>query len=133
MIVPAITAAYTALAVIAIGATPGDRRRRRRDADDGSGGLRGGGTTRTRAIVPVHLYGQAADMPALTAIAARHQLAIVEDCCQAHLATCGGVPVGTFGIGGAFSFYPTKNLGALGDGGAAITERSRRWRSASRD
>lgn len=76
---------------------------------------------RTRAILPVHLYGQPADLPALADIARRHGLALVEDCCQAHLATCAGRPVGTFGIAGAFSFYPTKNLGALGDGGAVIT------------
>jgi dTDP-3-amino-3,4,6-trideoxy-alpha-D-glucose transaminase len=76
---------------------------------------------RTRAIVPVHLYGQATDMAAIRRIAERHQLAIVEDCCQAHLATENGVPVGTRSHAAAFSFYPTKNLGALGDGGAVIT------------
>jgi dTDP-4-amino-4,6-dideoxygalactose transaminase len=72
-------------------------------------------------MVPVHLYGQPAAMDALRVMAQRHALAIVEDCCQAHLATCAGAPVGTFGVGGAFSFYPTKNLGALGDGGAVVT------------
>jgi len=71
--------------------------------------------------MPVHLYGQPADMAAISRVAARHSLAIVEDCCQAHLATCGGQPVGTIGTAGAFSFYPTKNLGALGDGGAIVT------------
>jgi dTDP-3-amino-3,4,6-trideoxy-alpha-D-glucose transaminase len=76
---------------------------------------------RTRAILPVHLYGQAADMTAIERVAAAHHLAIVEDCCQAHLATAAGRPVGTIGIAGAFSFYPTKNLGALGDGGAIVT------------
>src|SRR4029079_1368630 len=75
-------------------------------------------TPRTKAIMPVHLYGQAADMTALAAIAERRGVAIVEDCCQAHLATCGGRPVGSFGQAAAYSFYPTKNLGALGDGGA---------------
>ena len=60
-------------------------------------------------------------MPAIVAVAERHGLAIVEDCCQAHLATCGGRPVGSFGAAAAYSFYPTKNLGALGDGGALTT------------
>jgi dTDP-4-amino-4,6-dideoxygalactose transaminase len=76
---------------------------------------------RTRAILPVHLYGQPADMASLQRLASKHNLAIVEDCCQAHLATAGGRPVGTIGVAGAFSFYPTKNLGALGDGGAVVT------------
>ena len=75
----------------------------------------------TRAILPVHLYGQPADMAAIERVAGRYGLAIVEDCCQAHLATAAGRPVGTIGAAGAFSFYPTKNLGALGDGGAIVT------------
>jgi dTDP-4-amino-4,6-dideoxygalactose transaminase len=78
-------------------------------------------TSRTRAILPVHLYGQPADMTAIMAVAARHHLAVVEDAAQAHLATSEGRPVGTIGVAGAFSFYPTKNLGALGDGGAVVT------------
>jgi dTDP-4-amino-4,6-dideoxygalactose transaminase len=69
----------------------------------------------------VHLYGQPADMLAIAAVAARHGLLVVEDCCQAHLATCAGRPVGSFGDAAAYSFYPTKNLGALGDGGAITT------------
>jgi dTDP-3-amino-3,4,6-trideoxy-alpha-D-glucose transaminase len=71
--------------------------------------------------MPVHLYGQPAAMPEILAIAARHNLAVIEDCAQAHLATCGGRPVGTMGVAGALSFYPTKNLGALGDAGAVVT------------
>jgi dTDP-3-amino-3,4,6-trideoxy-alpha-D-glucose transaminase len=121
VIVPAITAAYTALAVIAAGARPVIV-----DVDDETltidpSACAAAITARTKAIVPVHLYGQAAALPALQALAARHALALVEDCCQAHLATCDGVPVGTTSSGGAFSFYPTKNLGALGDAGAVIT------------
>ena len=121
VIVPAITAAYTALAVIAAGATPVIV-----DVEDETltmdpAACAAAVSSRTRAVVPVHLYGQAADMSALSDVASRHNLAIIEDCCQAHLATWRGTPVGTFGLGGAFSFYPTKNLGALGDGGAVIT------------
>jgi dTDP-4-amino-4,6-dideoxygalactose transaminase len=71
--------------------------------------------------MPVHLYGQPADMGAIADIAGRHGLHVVEDACQAHLATCNGRPAGSIGIAGAFSFYPTKNLGALGDGGAIVT------------
>jgi len=78
-------------------------------------------TPKTKAILPVHLYGQPADMPALAEIARRRGLILIEDCCQAHLATAAGQPVGTWGAAGAFSFYPTKNLGALGDAGAVIT------------
>lgn len=78
-------------------------------------------TPRTRAIMPVHLYGQPADLRPLQAIAERHNLALIEDAAQSQLATCDGRPIGTFGIAAATSFYPTKNLGALGDGGAVLT------------
>lgn len=75
---------------------------------------------RSRAIVPVHLYGHPADMAAIVALAARHGLVVIEDCAQAHGARLGGRLVGTFGHLAAFSFYPTKNLGACGDGGAVL-------------
>lgn len=122
VLVPAITAAFTALAVTAIGAVPVvvDVEDEHLTMDPAAAAA--AVTSRTRAIVPVHLYGQAADVHALHALAVRHRLAFVEDCCQAHLCTSGGVPVGLRGIGGAFSFYPTKNLGALGDGGAIVTD-----------
>jgi aminotransferase EvaB len=71
-----------------------------------------------KAVVPVHLYGQAVDMPRLMEVAAAHNLTVIEDCAQAHGATVGGRKAGTWGRLAAFSFYPTKNLGALGDGGA---------------
>jgi dTDP-4-amino-4,6-dideoxygalactose transaminase len=121
VIVPAMTAAYTGLAVMMTGATPVCA-----DVDPDTLTLdpraaAAAVTPRTRAIIPVHLYGQSADLDALQALAGRHGLALIEDCCQAHAATCRGTPVGTRGLGGAFSFYPTKNLGALGDAGAVIT------------
>ena len=78
-------------------------------------------TARTKAILPVHLYGHPASLTALSAIAERHGLLLIEDCAQAHGARYDGRRVGTFGQIGAFSFYPTKNLGAFGDGGAVIT------------
>lgn len=71
-----------------------------------------------KAVVPVHLYGQAVDMPRLMEVAANHHLLVIEDCAQAHGALIGGRKAGTWGQLAAFSFYPTKNLGALGDGGA---------------
>ena len=116
-----LSAAYSALAVIMAGARPVfadiDPQRLTLDPDRIAERI----SPRTRAILPVHLYGQPADMTAIARIAARHNLAIVEDCCQAHLATSEGRAVGTIGVAGAFSFYPTKNLGALGDGGAIVT------------
>jgi dTDP-3-amino-3,4,6-trideoxy-alpha-D-glucose transaminase len=116
-----LSAAYTALAILMSGARPVfadiDPARLTIDPD----AVRAAVTSRTRAIVPVHLYGQPADMARLERVAATHGLAIVEDCCQAHLATADSRPVGTIGAAGAFSFYPTKNLGALGDGGAVVT------------
>jgi dTDP-4-amino-4,6-dideoxygalactose transaminase len=80
--------------------------------------------SRIKAILPVHLYGRPADMRAICDIARRHDLKVVEDCAQAHGATIRrmrGIKVGVFGDAAAFSFYPTKNLGALGDGGAVVT------------
>jgi dTDP-4-amino-4,6-dideoxygalactose transaminase len=81
-------------------------------------------TPRTRGIVPVHLYGQPADMTALMAIARRHGLWLIEDCAQAHMAAFNGRTVGTFGDAATFSFYPGKNLGAIGDAGAIVTPRA---------
>ena len=120
-----LSAAYTALAIMMAGAHPifADIDPARLTIDPAA--IAAAVTPRTAAIMPVHLYGQAAEMPAIVEIARRHDLAIVEDCCQAHLATCGGQPVGSFGAAAAYSFYPTKNLGALGDGGALTTSDER--------
>jgi dTDP-4-amino-4,6-dideoxygalactose transaminase len=79
-------------------------------------------TERTRAIIPVHLYGQPADMDEILGIADKNSLRIIEDCAQAHGAKYKGKNVGTFGQVGCFSFYPGKNLGAYGDGGAIVTD-----------
>ncbi len=116
-----VSAAYTALACMMVGARPvfADVDPARLTLDPQA--IEAAISPRTRAILPVHLYGQPADMPAIMAIAARHRVAVVEDCCQAHLARCAGRPVGSFGTAAAYSFYPTKNLGALGDGGALTT------------
>ena len=78
-------------------------------------------TPRTVGIIPVHLYGQPADMPAIMAIAAKHKLWVIEDCAQAHLARIDGRMVGSFGNVASYSFYPGKNLGAMGDAGAVTT------------
>jgi dTDP-4-amino-4,6-dideoxygalactose transaminase len=78
-------------------------------------------TARTRAIMPVHLYGKSSRMDDLMKLAEEHGLRVVEDCAQSHGARQHGVLTGTFGDTGAFSFYPTKNLGALGDAGAVVT------------
>lgn len=78
-------------------------------------------TPRTRAIVPVHLYGQPADMASIQSFARRHGLLLVEDAAQAHGATLHGKAIGSWGDLACFSFYPTKNLGAFGDGGMVVT------------
>ena len=82
-------------------------------------------TSATVGIVPVHLYGQAADMGAIMAIARKHNLWVIEDCAQAHLASYKGQLVGTFGNVATFSFYPGKNLGAYGDAGCVVTNDDR--------
>ena len=121
VITPPLSAAYSALAVMMAGARPVfadiDPERLTLDPRRAEAAI----TKRTRAILPVHLYGQAADMAALEAIASKHNLALVEDAAQAHLGTAESRPIGTIGIAAATSFYPTKNLGALGDGGAVLT------------
>ncbi len=78
-------------------------------------------TARTKAIVPVHIYGQPASMSEIVPVAKHFNLKIIEDCAQAHGAEINGKKAGTFGDAGVFSFYPTKNLGAIGDGGAVVT------------
>ena len=130
-----LSAAFSALAIMMAGARPvfADIDAERLTIDPAA--VRAAITARTKAVLPVHLYGQPADMPAIMAVAQRHNLAVVEDCCQAHLARCGDRPVGSFGVAAAYSFYPTKNLAALGDGGAltsndpAIADRVRRLRN----
>ncbi len=121
VIVPANTFFATAEAVSHVGARPVFV-----DCLEGNGlmdpaAVGAAVTPRTVAVVPVHLYGQMVDMEALEAVASRHGLTVVEDACQAHGATYRGKPAGSFGAAAAFSFYPGKNLGALGDGGAVTT------------
>jgi dTDP-4-amino-4,6-dideoxygalactose transaminase len=111
----------TVLAIVAAGAKPVLV-----DADPESynidpAAVRAAITSRTRAIVPVHLYGQPADLDAISALARQHNLVMVEDSAQAHGARYKGKRVGQFGHAAAFSFYPSKNLGAYGDGGMVVT------------
>ena len=122
VIVPAHTFIATALAVRHAGAVPVFC-----DVDDDTGLIDVESAAeavgpRTAAIVPVHLYGQACDMDAVAALAQREGLVVIEDAAQAHGARWRGRRVGSFGTAAAFSFYPSKNLGALGDGGAICTD-----------
>ncbi|MGI8551040.1 MAG: DegT/DnrJ/EryC1/StrS family aminotransferase, partial [Dehalococcoidia bacterium] len=135
VIVPAFTAAPTIGGVVDAGATPvfADVEPCRRTLDPAS--VERAITNRTRALLPVHLYGRPANMEALSEIASRHDLLLIEDAAQAHGARWRGKPAGSLGVAACFSFYPTKNLGALGDGGAvttndaAVAERLRRLRN----
>jgi dTDP-4-amino-4,6-dideoxygalactose transaminase len=79
-------------------------------------------TKKTKAVIPVHIFGQPVDIAAVKAICEKHNLYLIEDCAQSHFATFKGKKTGTFGIAGTFSFYPGKNLGAYGDGGAIVTD-----------
>jgi dTDP-3-amino-3,4,6-trideoxy-alpha-D-glucose transaminase len=125
VIVPANTFIATAEAVSHIGATPVFVDCLPGTANIDPARIPEACTDRTRAIVPVHLYGQPADMDPILAFAAGRGIDVVEDACQAHGATYRGRPAGSMGAAAAFSFYPGKNLGALGDGGAVTTNDER--------
>jgi dTDP-4-amino-4,6-dideoxygalactose transaminase len=122
VIVPAHTFIASALAVIHAGATPVFCDVREDDGLIDVDSAASVVTSRTAAIIPVHLYGQICDMDAVHAAADRAGLAVVEDAAQAHGAGFGGRRAGAFGAAAGFSFYPSKNLGALGDGGAVCTD-----------
>lgn len=121
VIVPANTFIATALAVTYTGATPVLVDADIRTFNINPTLIEDAITDHTKAIMPVHLYGQPCDMDPIVEIAKKHNLFIVEDCAQAHGATYKGKKIGTFGDAAGFSFYPGKNLGALGDAGATIT------------
>lgn len=116
------TAVATAAAIARAGARPlfvdVERETYTMSPDSLRAALAQRGAAEAKAMVVVHLYGQPADMPALSAIASQHGLALVEDCAQAHGAALAGRPVGSWGQLACYSFYPTKNLGAIGDAGA---------------
>ncbi len=121
VVVPAMTFIATAEAVEMVGATPVFC-----DADADTLLMTAASvepvlTARTKAVIPVHLYGQPVQMGPLMELARSRGLQVVEDCAQAHGATIGGAPVGSFGALACYSFYPGKNLGAYGDGGAVTT------------
>lgn len=122
VIVPALTATFTALAVSMAGATPvfADVDLARYSLDPAA--LEAAITPRTAAVIPVHLYGCPADMAPIVEIARRHNLLVLEDAAQAHGARYQGARTGGLGDVAAFSFYPTKNLGAYGDAGAIVTD-----------
>lgn len=116
------TAAPTVVAIDALGAKPVFVDIRESDYLMDTDQVAAAITDRTRAIVPVHLYGQCVDLAPLVELARKHDLKIMEDCAQAHGARRDGVLAGTTGDASAFSFYPTKVLGAYGDGGAIVTD-----------
>jgi dTDP-4-amino-4,6-dideoxygalactose transaminase len=119
------TAGATVAAILRLGATPVlvdvDERAYTMDPESLRSAIRAHPPTERSAVVPVHLYGAMADMPSIGEIARHEGLAVVEDCAQAIGAAIDGRPAGTWGDAAAFSFYPTKNLGAIGDGGAVVT------------
>lgn len=121
VIVPANTYIATALAVTYVGASPVFVEPDIRTFNMNPNCIEEKITDKTIAIMPVHLYGQPCDMDPIMEIAKRHNLYIIEDCAQAHGATYRGKQIGTFGDVAGFSFYPGKNLGALGDAGAIVT------------
>ncbi len=121
VIVPSNTYIATALAVTYVGATPVFVEPRIETFNINPERIEMAITEHTKAIIPVHLYGQACEMDPIKSIAEKHNLKIIEDCAQAHGATYKGQKVGTFGEAAGFSFYPGKNLGALGDAGAVVT------------
>jgi dTDP-4-amino-4,6-dideoxygalactose transaminase len=121
VLVPANTFIATWLAVSHAGATPVPVEPLETSYNIDPAAIERAINSRTRAIIPVHLYGQPADMDAVKQIAARHGLLVIEDAAQAHGARYKGNPAGSLGAAAAFSFYPGKNLGALGDGGAVVT------------
>jgi dTDP-3-amino-3,4,6-trideoxy-alpha-D-glucose transaminase len=122
VVVPSFTFIATWLAVSVLGATPVPVEVRETTANLDPDRLGDAIDARTRAIVPVHLYGQPAEMDAISAIARERDIPVVEDAAQAHGARWRGRPVGSLGQAAAFSFYPAKNLGALGDAGAAVCD-----------
>lgn len=122
VIVPSNTYIATWLAVTATGATPVPVEPDPATFNIDPARIPAAITRRTRAILPVHLYGLAADMAPIMEIAAERGLKVLEDAAQAHGARCGSRRTGALGHAAAFSFYPTKNLGALGDAGAVVTD-----------
>ena len=122
VIVPSNTFIATALAVSYVGATPVFVEPDIDTFNIDPSRIEAAVTGKTRAIMVVHLYGQPADMDPIMDVAAKFGLAVVEDCAQAHGATYKGRRIGTFGVAAGFSFYPGKNLGALGDAGATVVD-----------
>lgn len=121
VIIPSNTFIATALAVTYVGATPVFVEPRMETYNINPELIEEKITGNTKAIIPVHLYGQVCEMDSIMTIAKKHHLYVVEDCAQAHGATHKGKKAGTFGDLACFSFYPGKNLGALGDAGAVVT------------
>lgn len=121
VIIPSNTYIATALAVTYVGAEPVFVEPDIRTFNIDPSKIEAAITDKTKAIIPVHLYGQACDMDPIIEIAKKYKLFIVEDCAQAHGATYKGKKIGSFGDAAGFSFYPGKNLGALGDAGAVVT------------
>ncbi len=122
VLLPANTFAATATAVVQAGGWPVIVDVSERDYNIDPAAVEAAITARSRFLLPVHLYGQLADMQALKEIASRFELTVVEDACQAHGAVRDGLRAGAAGHMAAFSFYPSKNLGAMGDGGALVTD-----------